>query len=117
MENLFEWFHRAIGQDASRLDKKASHLFLPTIIDLAAGHAGSSPFKVLRFEVPDQQSIWTQEQRVVVPSRLAQGRQHFRPHAALPGLVFLEPLRFYLQNEANTLHAVPSRLVKARKQQ
>src|SRR5689334_24103298 len=42
VENLFERFHRAIGQDTSRLDKKASHLFLPTIIDPAAGHAGSS---------------------------------------------------------------------------
>src|SRR5690349_9347068 len=112
MEHLFERFHRAVGQDASGLDKKTSHLLLPTIIDLAAGHAGLRPFKVLRFEVPDQQSIWTQEQRVVFPSRLAQRREHFRPHAAVAGLVFLEPLRFYLQNEANTLHAVPSRLVK-----
>jgi len=106
MEDLFERFHRAIGQDTSRLDKKASHFSLPTFIDLAASHAGTSPFKVLRFEVPDQQSIWTQEQRVVVPSCLAQSRQHLWPNVAVAGLVFIQPFRFYLQNEANTFHAV-----------
>jgi len=106
VENLFERFHRAIGQDTSRLDKKASHLFLPTIIDLAAGHAGASPFKVLRFKIPDQQSIWTQEQRVVVPSCLTQSRQHLWPHAAVAGLIFIQPFRFYVQHEANTFHMV-----------
>ena len=106
MENLFERFHRAIGQDTSRLDKKASHFSLPTFIDFAASHASTSAFKVLRFEVPDQQSIWTQEQRVVVPSCLAQSRQHLWPHAAVAGLVFIQAFRFYLQNEANTFHVL-----------
>ena len=106
MENLFERFHSAIGQGTGRLHKKTSHFSLPTFIDFAACHAGTSPVKVLGFKVPDQQSIWTQEQRVVVPSRLAQSRQHLWPHAPVAGLVFIQPFLFYLQNEANTFHVV-----------
>src|SRR6516225_144514 len=117
MEHLFEWFHGAIGQDAGGLQKKAGHLFLPTFVDVAAGHAGTSHFKVFRFKVSDQQSVWTQEQGVVVPSCLAQSRQHLRPHAAVSGFIFIQPFRSYLQNEANPLHVVTSRLAKASSQQ
>src|SRR5215831_13547312 len=117
MENLFEWFHCAIGQETSRLNKKAGHFSLPTLVDFTASHAGSSAFKVLRFQVPDQQSIWTQEQGVVVPSGLTQSRQHLRPHAAMADFIFVQTFRFYLQNEANPFHVTPSRLVKAAKQE
>ena len=93
MKHLFERLHSPIGQDTSRLHKKASHLSLPTFIDLAASHTRACPFKVFGFEVPDQQSVRTQKQRVVVPSRLAQSREHLRPHAAVAGFVFLQPFR------------------------
>jgi len=114
MKHLFERLHSPNGQDTSRLHKKASHLSLPTFIDLAASHTRACPFKVFGFEVPDQQSVRTQKQRVVVPSRLAQSREHLRPHAAVAGFVFLQPFRSYLQNEANTFHVVNPRLALAR---
>lgn len=89
MEYLFERLHGAIGQDTSRLDKKADHLFLPTFIYVATGHAGTSPFEVFGFKISDQQTVWTQKQGVVVPSCLMQSRQHFGPHAAVASLVLL----------------------------
>src|SRR5207237_8387966 len=104
MKHRFERLHSPIGQDTSRLHKKASHLSLPTFIDLAASHTRACPFKVFGFEVPDQQSVRTQKQRVVVPSRLAQSREHRRPHATVAGLVFLTRFLSSLQKEANAIH-------------
>ena len=114
MKHLFERFHRPIGQDTSWLDKKAGHFFLPMFVNFAAGHAGASPFKVFRFEVPNQQSVWPQEQGIVVPSCFAQSRHHLRPHAAVAGFVFLQPIWSYLQNKANAPHVVTPRLALAR---
>src|SRR5205085_1187003 len=91
--------------------------FLPTFIYLAASHSGAGAFKIFCFQVPNQQSVRTQEQGVVVPSCLAQGRQHLRPHAAVAGFVFVQPFGFNLKYETNALHALPSSLVKAPKQQ
>src|SRR5690349_13001864 len=117
MEHLFERLHGAIGQGASRLDKKAGHFFLPTFVDLTTSHASPSSFEVFCLEVSDQQSVWTQEQGVVVPSRFAQGCQHLGPYAAVAGLVFVEPIGSHLQNEADALHLVSPKPVKAPQQE
>lgn len=116
MEYLFERFHGVVGQETSRLNEKAGHFFLPTLVDVALGHAGTGPFKVFRFQVANQQSVWTQEQGVVVPPCFTQSRQHLVPHAAVASLVFVQPIGSYLENEANTLHLVTPRLRKAPQQ-
>src|SRR5271165_768175 len=105
MEHFFERFHGAIRQNSVRLDEERRHLPLPAIIHVAARHAGARAFKVLSFEVADEQAVRTQEQRVVIPSRLAQSRQHLWPNLAVTEFVLLQPIWLYLQNKTNALHA------------
>jgi len=73
-------------------------------IDFALRHAGTRAFEVLSLEIANEEAIRPQKQRVVLPSRLAQGGLHLGPHLSVPLFVLFEPIRFNLQHKTNTLH-------------
>src|SRR5262249_11123770 len=62
------------------------------------------PLKIFSLEVADQQAVFAQEERVVVPSRLAEGIQHLRPDLSVSPLVFIESFGLYLQHKADSFH-------------
>src|SRR6266849_335106 len=104
VKNFLQRLHGAIRQRAIWLNEEVTHLALPAVVDFAFGHASPSALKVFRLEIADEKAIVAQEQRVIVPSGFAKGRQHLRPHAAMATLVLLEPFWFYLQDKTDTLH-------------
>src|ERR1017187_7261805 len=58
--------------------------------------------KIGRFQIPHQQPVVAQKQRVVPPSGFAQRRQHLRPDRLVALFVFREPPRPHLQQKAYT---------------
>src|SRR5205823_6936393 len=104
VKNFFQRLHGTIRQCAVGLNKKVSHLALPTIIHVPFGHSGPGAFKIFRFQIADEKSIVPQEQRVISPSSFPQSLLHFGPHISMALFVFFEPLRLYLQYKADTLH-------------
>ena len=73
MKDLFERRHSLIRQDPFRLDKKSSHLTLPAFVDLTARHPSARTFEAFGFQVADEQTVFTQKQRIIVPEI---GRAH-----------------------------------------
>src|SRR4029453_3436249 len=92
IENFFDDFESLVRRHVA-VREQGCHLGLPAGVDVRYGHAGLGGLVVIAFQVSDQLAIGSQEEGVVVPSRVLEGVQHFRPDGCMPALVFVHQLR------------------------
>src|ERR1035438_2062877 len=102
MEHLFQRQHPLVRPPPIQRFKKRRHLPLPPLVDLTPRHTTQRRRKIGRFQIPHQQPVVAQKQRVVPPSGFAQRRQHLRPDRLVALFVFREPPRPHLQQKAYT---------------
>jgi hypothetical protein len=62
MENFFQRLHGAIRQEPLRLNEKACHFLLPTVVYFTSSHPAARLFKIVSFEITNEQAIVSQEQ-------------------------------------------------------
>ena len=103
MEHLAELEEPCVGSCVAEVDEELRHLGLPPAVDLGRVHAVEGRLQIGGLEVPDQQAVLTQEQRVVVPSGRRQCAEHVRPHGGVPRGVLLEAVGPHLELEAHPL--------------
>src|SRR3954447_16770048 len=89
MENFLKRRHDAIRMIAVRRDKKFRHLTLPLFIDGTLCHLLPRLPEVVRFQIPDEQPIRTEEQRIISPAAFTKSLLHFRPNSAMSMSVLL----------------------------
>lgn len=104
MEDFFERSHRIIRGLTVERFKQRGHFGLPARVDGMVFHRRPALFKIFGFEVPDNQTVGAKEERVVLPSGLTQGIEHFRPNPRMTGLVFLDPVRADFEEKTGAFH-------------
>jgi len=72
MKDFFERCHGSVGHSAVHLNKKVCHVALPPCIDFSLGHTSAGVLEVFGLEISDQKTVRAQEQRVIIPSCLAE---------------------------------------------
>ena len=84
---------------------KRRHEFLPAGVHFFCSHFRLRSGKVhIRFKIAKDQTIFTIEQRVVMPARFAQRIQHFRPDVFMMFFVFCQPVCPDLELKPDTFH-------------
>src|SRR3954451_12536617 len=98
VEHLFDPLERELALEERR------HLRLPPCVHVSLLHHTLSGLEVLGLEVPDQEAVGAQEQRVVRPARRAERREHLRPHGPVTLAVLVEAVHAHLDVEADAFH-------------
>lgn len=82
------------------------NLSLPPGVDVRGGHGVDGRVEILGLEVPDDESVVRDEQRVVPPARFAERGEHLRPDVLVAGHVLVAKLGLDPQQEADAVHSV-----------
>src|SRR6478672_8753234 len=80
VEDLLQLEEAGVWGGAAEVFEQVAHLGLPERVDLPRLHAGHGSVEVIGLEVPDEETVLPQEERVVAPAVLLQRVQHLRPH-------------------------------------
>src|SRR5918992_1509847 len=104
VEHLLEPLETSVRPLPARQLEERRHLRLPPGVHVPGVHRGEGCLEVIAFQVPHQQPVVPEEQRVVAPARLAKRLQHLRPHLAVPRAVLIQAARAYAEQEADTFH-------------
>src|SRR3954451_21546308 len=111
VEHIVEDVHLVVRTSAG---EERRHLRLPPSVDVGALHRGLCRGEVVGGQVADQQAVLAQEERVVVPARVAQGGQHLRPDLGVPPAVLVQPVGVHGEREAHpapvAAHRMPNLL-------
>jgi len=92
MKDLFYGNHYLIGGGPGRKDEERSHLALPAVVDVAPMHFSYGLREIGGFQVSDKKAVRAQEEGIIDPAGVAKGVDHLRPHFAVSGFVFFEPI-------------------------
>jgi len=91
MENLFDCDHGFINPRVAIMTKEEGrHFPLPAFVYIAPAHFRQGMREIGGFQIPDQESVRSQEEGIIAPTGFAQGADHLRPYFAMPGLVLLQ---------------------------
>src|SRR5918999_6618403 len=104
VEHLLEPLEAGVRPLPARQLEERRHLRLPPGVHFPGVHRGEGCLEVIAFQVPHQQPVVPEEERVVAPARLAKRLQHLRPHLAVPRAVLVQAARAYAEQEADTFH-------------
>ena len=104
MKNLGKREHRLIRPLSFQLLKERRHLALPFFVDGFFRHSIKTLLKVVTLQIPNQQSILAQKQRIIPPSRTAQRIEHLRPDVLVATLVFLETIGLHFEQKTDARH-------------
>src|SRR5919106_3863063 len=88
----------------AEVGEEVGHLGLPAGVYLGGGHPGERLLQRRSFDVADEQPVFAQEQRVVVPAGCGQCREHVWPDGRVSRLVLVDPVGFDLELETHALH-------------
>src|SRR5919112_4755407 len=72
IEYLVEYPHPEVGPAVGEPDEELGHLGLPPGVDRGGVHRGLGGREILGVQVPDEKPVVAQEQRIVVPTGVAQ---------------------------------------------
>src|SRR5919112_4614039 len=89
LEDLLEQDEPLVGGTLQPGEERG-HLGLPADVDLGAGHGVERCLQVIGLDVADQEPVVVQEQAVVAPAGLGQGRQHLRPDGGVAAPVLVQ---------------------------
>src|SRR5215472_3374345 len=104
VEDLVDPAESLVGPLVAGAFEEFRHFRLPGGVDLGACHRGAGGIEVVCLQVADQQAIVGQEQAVVVPACLSQGRPHVGPHGFVSLDVLIQPVRPDPSGKAHSLH-------------
>src|SRR6516165_220262 len=92
VEDLGDPAEALIGPQPAEISEIRLHLRLPAGVDAGLRHPLLRCREVVGLQVPDEQPVVGEEQRVVAPARLAQRVGHLRPDLPVPGPVLVQPV-------------------------
>ncbi len=68
MEDLGQNSHLFVGLEPWDAFEEAGHFGLPAAVYFGFGHAAAGFIEIIRLEVADEQTVFAEEERVVVPT-------------------------------------------------